>query len=249
LGPLFDLEAGENLEGLARGIAFQIAESLGVLERGKVAQDLKTLDQNARGSLRKLGIRFGAYHLYLPALMKPAPRSLAAQLWALKNGGLEDVKGLDEVPHLAASGRTSFPANAEIDRRFYLAAGFRVSGERAVRVDILERLADLIRPAINYRPGVTPGDAPAGAADRDGFVVTVAMTSLAGCSGEQFASILKSLGYAMEQRKGPAITVPLLPAAATAPLSAADATSTEETNTENLEPETASATQEHEACN
>ena len=247
LGPLFDLEAGENLEGLARGIAFQIAESLGVLERGKVAQDLKTLDQNARGSLRKLGIRFGAYHLYLPALMKPAPRSLAAQLWALKNGGLEDVKGLDEVPHLAASGRTSFPANAEIDRRFYLAAGFRVSGERAVRVDILERLADLIRPAINYRPGVTPGDAPAGAADRDGFVVTVAMTSLAGCSGEQFASILKSLGYAMEQRKGPAITVPLLPAAATAPLSAADATSTEETNTENLEPETASATQEHEA--
>ena len=218
LGPLFDLEAGEGLEGIGRGIAFQVAESLGVLERTRVAQDMKTLDQNARGSLRKLGIRFGAYNLYLPALLKPAPRSLAAQLWALKNGGIEGVKGLDEVPHLAASGRTSFPANAEIDRRFYLAAGFRVSGERAVRVDILERLADIIRPAINYRPGVTPGDPPAGAADRDGFVVTVGMTSLAGCSGEPFASILKSLGYVMESRKGPAITVPLLPAAPTTPV-------------------------------
>ena len=109
------------------------------------------------------------------------------------------------MPLLAASGRTSIPANKEIDRRFYLAAGFRVSGERAVRVDILERLADLIRPAINYRPGMTPGAPPPGAADRDGFVVTVGMTSLAGCSGEPFASILKSLGYVMESRPGPAI--------------------------------------------
>ena len=218
LGPLFELEAGTGLEGIARGIAFQIAESLGVLERNRVAQEMKTLEQAARGSLRKLGVRFGAYHLYLPALLKPAPRALAAQLWALKNGGIEGVKGLDEVPHLAASGRTSFPANPEIDRRFYLAAGFRASGERAVRVDILERLADIVRPAINYRPGVTPGDPPPGSADGDGFVVTVGMTSLAGCSGEQFASILKSLGYQMESRPGPAITVALLPAAPTTPV-------------------------------
>jgi len=59
-----------------------------------------------------------------------------------------------------------------------------------VRVDILERLADLIRPAIHYRPGVTPGEPPAGTADGEGFVVTTAMTSLCGCAGEDFASIL-----------------------------------------------------------
>ena len=40
-----------------------------------------------------------------------------------------------------------------------------------MRVDILERLADLIRPAIHYRPGITPGEPPAGAADGEGFVV------------------------------------------------------------------------------
>ncbi len=227
LGPLVELETGEGLEGLARGIAFQVGESLGVLERSRVASDIKNLDQNARGALRKLGVRFGAHHLYVQQLLKPAPRALAAQLWALKHGGLEVVKGFDEVPHLAASGRTSFPADKEAPRGLYLAAGFRVCGERAVRVDILERLADLIRPAIAYRPGVTPGEPPAGAADGDGFVVTVAMTSLVGCSGEAFASILKSLGYAAEQRKGPAITVPLLAAAPTQAFKAPAAEPTE----------------------
>ncbi|HUZ66151.1 MAG TPA: helicase-related protein [Beijerinckiaceae bacterium] len=223
LGPLNELEAGEGLEGLARGIAFQAAESLGVLERSRVANEMKTLSQEARAALRRLGLRFGAYHLYLPALLKPAPRSLAAQLWALKHGGLEITKGLDEVPHLASSGRTSFPADATIPRGLYLAAGFRVCGERAVRVDILERLADLIRPAIAYRPGATAGEPPAGAADGDGFVMTVGMTSLAGCSGEAFASILRSLGYTSESRPGPAITVALLPAAPRTPIQASGA--------------------------
>jgi len=82
-----------------------------------------------------------------------------------------------------------------------------------VRIDILERLADLVRPAVAYRPGVTAGEPPPGAADGEGFVVTVAMTSLTGCSGEAFSSILRSLGYIAAQRLGPAITVPLLQAA------------------------------------
>ncbi len=223
LGPLIELETGEGLDGLARGIAFQVAESLGVLERSRVAEDVKALDQTARGVLRKLGLRFGAYHIYLPHLLKPAPRALAAQLWALMHGGVEQARGLDEVPHLAASGRTSFVANKDIPKGLYRAAGFRVCGERAVRVDILERLADLVRPAINYRPGMTPGDPPPGAADGDAFVVTVAMTSLAGCSGEDFASILNSLGYVSERRKGPAITVPLVPLAAVEPVKPAAA--------------------------
>ena len=210
LGPLQDLEKGEGLEGMGRGIAFQVAESLGVLERGKVAEDVKGLDQDGRAALRKVGIRFGAYHIYMPALLKPAPRALAAQLWALKHGGIEGVAGIDEVPHLAASGRTSFAADKAVPKGFYRAAGFRVCGERCVRVDILERLADLIRPAIAYRPGVTAGEPPAGSADGEGFVVTVAMTSLAGCSGEAFSTILRSLGYQSDKRAGPAITVPLL---------------------------------------
>jgi ATP-dependent RNA helicase SUPV3L1/SUV3 len=218
LGPLESLEKGEGLEGVTRGVAFQIAEELGVLDRARVAKDIKSFSQDDRGALRKLGVRFGAYHIYLPQLLKPAPRTLASLLWALQHGGLDNVKGLEEVPHLAASGRTSFAADPSIHKGFYRAAGFRVCGERVVRVDILERLADLIRPAMAYKPGLTAGDPPPGAADGEGFVVTVAMTSLTGCSGEAFSSILKSLGYAATQRSGPAITVALIPAASMEPI-------------------------------
>ncbi len=213
LGPLQLLEDATTLTGIARGIAYQAAEALGVLERAKVGEEMKALDQEGRAALRQLGIRFGAFHLYVPALLKPAPRALAAQLWALKHGGPE-LSGLDDIAHLAASGRTSFPVDKAVPKGLYRAAGYRVCGERAVRVDILERLADLIRPAIAYRPGVTQGTPPTGTADQDGFVVTGAMTSLVGCAGEDFASILRSLGYVSVKRAGPAITVPLAAAPA-----------------------------------
>ncbi|SEG28761.1 ATP-dependent RNA helicase SUPV3L1/SUV3 [Bosea lathyri] len=208
LGALQLLEDATTLTGIARGIAYQTAEALGVLERAKVGEEMKALDQEGRAALRQLGIRFGAFHLYVPALLKPAPRALAAQLWALKHGGPE-LMGLDDIAHLAASGRTSFPVDKIIPKGLYRAAGYRVCGERAVRVDILERLADLIRPAIAYRPGLTQGVPPTGTADQDGFVATGAMTSLVGCAGEDFASILRSLGYVSVKRPGPAITVPL----------------------------------------
>ncbi|MGA2795348.1 MAG: helicase, partial [Roseiarcus sp.] len=206
LGPLFELDAGAGLEGAARNVALQLSQALGVLERGRVAQDVKSLDQNARGMLRKLGVRFGAYYIYLPNLVKPAIRVLATQLWALRQGGPAVAAALDEIPQLAASGRTSFLADGEIAKETYRVAGFRLCGDRAVRVDIVERLADLIRPAVAYRPGARAGAPPPGSADGDGFVVTGAMTSLTGCSGEQFASVLRSLGFVSQRVKGPALT-------------------------------------------
>jgi ATP-dependent RNA helicase SUPV3L1/SUV3 len=217
LGPLFDLEAAAGLEGAARNVALQLSQALGVLERGRVAQDVKSLDQNARGMLRKLGVRFGAYYIYLPNLVKPAIRVLATQLWALRQGGPAVAAGLDEIPQLAASGRTSFLADGAIPKETYRVAGFRLCGERAVRVDIVERLADLIRPAVAYRPGASAGAPPPGSADGDGFTVTGAMTSLTGCSGEQFASVLRSLGFVSQRVRGPALTpAPSAPEAALA---------------------------------
>ncbi|HLJ71894.1 MAG TPA: helicase-related protein, partial [Roseiarcus sp.] len=228
LGPLIELEAGEGLDGAARGVAFQLGEALGVLERSRVAPEVKGLDQNARGALRKLGVRFGAYYLYLPALLKPAPRVLALQLWALRNPDAANEDRLAELPQIAGAGRTSFVADKGLSRDILRIAGFRLCGERAVRVDILERLADLIRPAVAYRPGITPGLPPPGAADGDGFVATVAMTSLTGCSGEALASILRSMGFDSRKVKGPAITVPL--AAPTTPAAPQEQTAAEEAN-------------------
>jgi len=201
LGPLSELAAASDVTGIARGVAFQLIEALGVLDRARVADDVKGLEQPARASLRKYGVRFGAYHIYLPALLKPAPRALATQLWALRHDGA-DSKVLDQLLHLASSGRTSIPADPTIDPAFYRTAGYRVCGARAVRVDILERLADLIRPALAWREGAA-GARPLGAVLGGGFTVVNTMTSLIGASGENFASILRSLGYRMERRPKP----------------------------------------------
>ena len=198
LGPLFELSKAEDIQGIARGIAFQLVEALGVLERSKIAAEMKDLDQPSRAALRKYGVRFGAYHIYFPQLLKPAARSLASLLWAEKQSNV-DMGALSNVQHLASSGRTSFPVDKALPRDGYRVLGYRQCGERAVRVDILERLADLIRPALAWRE-TSPGEKPAGAFDGRGFVVTQAMTSLTGSAGEDFASILRALGYRMDRR-------------------------------------------------
>jgi ATP-dependent RNA helicase SUPV3L1/SUV3 len=198
LGPLFELSKAEDVTGIARGIAFQLVEALGVIERSKIAAEMKDLDQPSRATLRKYGVRFGAYHIYVPNLLKPAARALASLLWALKQDN-PDPAVLSGVQHLASSGRTSFPIDKGLPRDAYRLLGYRQCGERAVRVDILERLADLIRPALAWRE-TSPGEKPAGAFDGRSFVVTQAMTSLTGSAGEDFASILRALGYRMERR-------------------------------------------------
>lgn len=200
LGGLAALETGETLTGAARGIGYQVAENFGVLDRAKVSDVVKGLEQQQRSELRSLGVRFGAHHIYTAGLMKPAPRALAAQLYALKHE--PDATGVADVSHLAASGRTSIPVDQSISKDLYRVAGFRIAGERAVRVDILERLADLIRPALAWRDG-NPGEAPAGAFPSGGFTITGAMTSLVGCSGDDFASILTSLGYRKDMKPVP----------------------------------------------
>ena len=109
------------------------------------------------------------------------------------------MSALSGAQHLASSGRTSFPVDKALHRDAYRVLGYRQCGERAVRVDILERLADLIRPALAWRE-TSPGEKPTGAFDGRGFVVTQAMTSLTGSAGEDFASILRALGYRMDKR-------------------------------------------------
>src|SRR5690606_31739456 len=105
------------------------------------------------------------------------------------------------------SGRTSFLIDPEVNPKLYEIAGFKVAGKRAVRVDILERLADIIRPLIALNPATHQGELPAGAAEGNGFRVTVEMTSLLGTAGEDFASILTSLGYRV--RRTPKVAAPV----------------------------------------
>ncbi|HTV67523.1 MAG TPA: helicase-related protein [Rhizobiaceae bacterium] len=197
LKPLVDLKNAESLTGIARGIAFQLVENFGTLNRRDIAEEMRSLDQDGRAALRKLGVRFGAYHIFIPALLKPGPANLVTLLWALKFDGKEKP-GFGDVVHSLAAGRTSMVINESFDRTFYRLAGFRALGRRAVRVDILERLADLIRPALAWKPGV--GTRPDGAYDGQAFTVTPAMMSILGATADDMEEVLKGLGYRAEPK-------------------------------------------------
>ncbi|TRC76980.1 helicase [Mesorhizobium sp. WSM4307] len=197
LKPLVDLKNAEQISGIGRGIAFQLVENFGLINRRDIAEEMKSLDQEGRAALRRLGVRFGAYHVFVPALIKPAPAGLVTLLWALKNDG-KDKPGFGDVVHALASGRTSVVIDPAFDKAFYKLAGYRNLGRRAVRVDILERLADLIRPATNWKPGL--GQRPDGAYDGHSFMVTPPMMSILGATADDMEEILKGLGYRAEPK-------------------------------------------------
>jgi ATP-dependent RNA helicase SUPV3L1/SUV3 len=199
LGPLFALEALQEGSEVVRDLAGRLARSLGILEREPIRGKIKALAQDERAELRKHGVRFGAYYIFLPTLIKPAARALALQLWRLQASGDADVL-VPALAQVASSGRTSLPLDRWISREGYRIAGYRPCGERIVRVDVLERLAGMIRAAIVERHAPA-AFGPAGRGTSSGFVVGGQMTSLTGCAGEQFASILRSMGFRSVEMK------------------------------------------------
>lgn len=192
LKPLVELKGAEGLEGAARGIAYRLVENFGLVQRRDISDEVRGLDQDARAALRRYGVRFGAYHIFIPALVKPAPANLLTLLWAVAHDG-RDKPGFGDVTHLLSTGRTSAVPDASFDPVFYGLAGYRLLGRRAVRVDILERLADLIRPALSWKPG--SGKRPDGGYNGSQFLVTPAMMSILGATAGDMDEILRGLGY------------------------------------------------------
>ncbi|MEP3345547.1 MAG: helicase-related protein [Litoreibacter sp.] len=170
--PMMALSNDETLTGLAKGFAFQVSEALGVLTRDAVAADVKALDQDARGALRKHGIRFGQFTIFMPLLLKPAPTRLRLVLWSLQ-------KDLAEFPESPPPGLVTVPSVADAPEGYYTQAGYRLAGERAIRIDMLERLADQLRAEDS----------------RGGFEAKADMLSITGMTLEQFANLMAGLGY------------------------------------------------------
>lgn len=201
LKPLADMTKADDITGLARGVAFQLSENLGFLRRESVAEDIRVLDQDARGQLRKYGVRFGAFNIYMPLLLKPAASDLVLLLWALYSGAEEEITP-DSLPEPPRQGLTSAATDPAIPEAVYRMAGFHLCGPRVVRIDMLERLADMIRPLVAWRTSME-GDAPDGATGNGGFRVQPDMMSIVGCSGDDFAAVLKTLGFQCERKPKP----------------------------------------------
>ena len=178
--PLLALGRDEALAGLARGFAFRMVEGLGVLPRAAVADDVKALDQDARAALRKHGIRFGQFTVFMPTLLKPAPTRLRLVLWSL-------ASGLDIFPEAPPPGLVTIPNDTQSADGYYTMAGYRAAGARAIRIDMLERLADMLRAEDS----------------RGGFEAKADMLSITGMTLEQFADLMQGLGYQAERAERP----------------------------------------------
>ena len=174
--PLIALQRDEELAGLARGFAFRMVEALGILPRQEVAAEVKDLDQDARAGLRKHGLRFGQFTIFMPLLLKPAPTRLRLVLWSLANG-------FDEFPESPPPGLVTIPVVPGVPTGSYALSGYREAGARAIRIDMLERLADLLRAQDS----------------RGGFEANPDMLSITGMTLEQFADLMGGLGYAAER--------------------------------------------------
>ncbi|MGH6875760.1 MAG: hypothetical protein ACREHV_00120, partial [Rhizomicrobium sp.] len=128
------------LPAAARGVAHQLCEALGSLDRRQalLPPDLRVV----QFALGRFGVRFGRHSIFLPSLLRPN----AAGLLALLSGVWS---GADNIPAPPPPGITSFEPDPWLTDGFLAAAGFRRLAGRAVRLDILERLENTLEAGVH----------------------------------------------------------------------------------------------------
>ena len=164
------------LSGLSRGLAFQLVENLGQLNSPARAQQHETSE--AMKILGRFGVTAGRYKLFIPRLLKPTPCGLVALLRAVH-------QEMRPVPAPPPPGLTSFAVDKAVSRLFIEAAYFSVVGDRAIRIDILERVGRELSKASR---GASPADE-----------VTLRISSLLGCGKDEATKIAGALGWKITQ--------------------------------------------------
>jgi ATP-dependent RNA helicase SUPV3L1/SUV3 len=158
------------VRGLARGIAYRLAEAGGVLPRAEVEADVRALSQAERRALLILGVRFGAFSLFLPALLKAEARDfMAAFTNEPGRAWRSPVGAISPLPHPPPS------------LKALAGRGLRAVGPLAVPVEALETLDALLRAAPRQGGGAVLDDA--------------ALAELGWTTGEA-AAVLRALSFA-----------------------------------------------------
>ncbi|MGZ5933240.1 MAG: helicase-related protein [Rhizomicrobium sp.] len=160
------------LPAAARGIAHQLLESFGSLDRASIA-----LPDDIRPLLRALkifGVWFGRRTIYLSRMLRPEAASLLALLWSVWHK-------LEKMPAPPQPGLTSFANDGNLPAPFLAAAGFRIVAKRAIRVDMLDRLEE------ELEKGATSG------AQAESLLPK--LVSLLGCSNDELREVLSELGW------------------------------------------------------
>jgi len=162
--------------GHAKGIAFRVMESGAAID---LRQDDPTLrvETESREALKAAGIRTGRHCAHVPTAQKPAAQRLIAQLRTL----------FDEMPCLPApEGAGSFAPDGTWSDAALLANGYLRFGPRAVRADLVERLAWEISKRRKE-------------ADKNLFAIPPEVASIISSPGDTFPAVLKGFGLVIAE--------------------------------------------------
>jgi ATP-dependent RNA helicase SUPV3L1/SUV3 len=118
-----------------RGLAYRLAEGLGVISQHEAQEQWKLLDAEARERLKTLGVREGQRFLYVAESLTPHALQRRCMLTALFQQG-PCPRGAPQEAVLQA---------AELAGRDARVFGYEVLGPVALRIDIVERLAEALR--------------------------------------------------------------------------------------------------------
>ena len=175
LKSLIDLKNINDNNPELRALAYHLYENNGVVKRENVSTHLKKLNQDERGKLRKIGVKFGRYHIFLFKLFKPSSVSLRILLWKSFN-----QKNLNDSP--PTFGLNFLEDKKSINKDFMLLCGFEKFEKFFVRIDILERLFIIILNSSKKE-------------DNKEIKLTSEMLNLLGCKKENFIKLLKNMNY------------------------------------------------------
>ena len=173
LEPLVNLENQDDIDGAARGIAYQVYENMGIVPRENLEDLIKDLSADDRVPLRARKIKMGPILVFLPALNKPAAVRMRALLWAISNEKPLPV----DVPNDGIVSTKVDPKS--IDRDFYQSIGYPVFGSRAIRIDMLDRVISAVYDS----------------ADQGKFKAQHKMAEWLGCPIEDLYEVLEAMGH------------------------------------------------------
>ncbi len=180
LKSLIDLKNIDLSNPTIRALSYQLYENNGVLKREKIVEYLNKLGQEERKILRKIGVKFGRYHIFLFKLFKPSAVSLRIALWKnfhQKYFNLKPPKfGLNFLENTSSN-----------NQNFMLLCGFEKFGNYFVRIDILERLFIMIMNSNNE--------------NKNEIKLTPEMLNLLGCSKENFLKLIEKMNYKSFEKK------------------------------------------------
>ena len=163
-----------------RALAYRLYENNGVIKRSNISEYLKKINQDDRKKLRKLGVKFGRYHVFLFKLFKPSSVSLRILLWKSYNNKFLNLSpptfGLNFLNNMKTA-----------NKDFMLLCGFEKFDDVYVRIDILERLFLLI---FNSKKD-----------EKEEVKVIPEMLNLLGCSKENFKKLLKKMDYKIFEKE------------------------------------------------